>query len=142
MSILDQLTIDAMSPGDYAFILDSWLRSFKNSPRGHRMDDYFVSQRKTCETLLASADVLVVRPSDWPEGIAAWICGERRGERYVLHYVYVKKAVQRKGLAAALVKEQQGDATQLSYTHLRPPFSLFLERREFSYDRGLIRKAA
>jgi GNAT superfamily N-acetyltransferase len=142
VSILDQLTIDAMSPGDYAFILDSWLRSFKSSPRGHRMDDYWTSQRKTCEALLASADVLVVRPPDWPEGIAAWICGETRGEAYILHYVYVKKAVQRKGLASALVREQQGDAKRLSYTHLRPPFSLFVERMGFSYDRGLIRKVA
>ena len=140
-ALRETFTLRAMEPCDYSFILDSWLRSFKNSPRGCRLEDYWTSQRKTCEHLLGTTDVLIASPKDWPEGILGWICGETQGETCVVHYVYSKKAVQKMGLASFLVFELRGPSPKLAYTHLRPPFSLFIERLGGHYDRGLIRKA-
>lgn len=140
----DLLTIDAMGVGDLPFIVETWLRSFQNSPRGLRTEDYWTVQRTLCERLLGSAETLVMRPRDWDEGIVGWLCGERRGAEHIVHYAYVQNGgrdkrhpgYRRMGIASRLIAEQRGDATNLSYTHLRPPHCAMLERRGYVYDRG------
>lgn len=135
---LSLLTIDVMSEWDIPFVLDSWLKSFQNSPRGLRMDDYWKDQRATCERLLGSTETLVMRPKDWPEGIVGWLCGERRGSTHIVHYAVTKRDYRRLGVCKALLKEQAQSCTRHAFTHLRPPHSVFLERLGYVYDRGLI----
>jgi hypothetical protein len=132
--------IDVMQPCDFSYLLDSWLKGFKNSPRGVRTENYWTSQRAVCEKLLGSAETLIFRPKGWPEGIMGWLCGERQGSAHVVHFCVTKKAMRSAGICTALLKEQAGDATSFVYTHLRPPYSLTLEHRGYSYDRGRIHK--
>lgn len=107
-------------PTDHNFILSSWLESFRRSPNAGVLPDkpFYDSHRAHLEELLSrpSARVLCCySPSEAPPndlfGFIAWQPG-------VLHYVYVKHAYRKMGVAKALVLQAGLEPEKgLTYTY-------------------------
>jgi len=126
--------ITPMRDHDHAFVLDSWLESYRHAPSSHRLPSgvYFTRQRRTVERLLSHSDVKVARPPDWPEGVLGWLCAEQCGDVFVLHYGFVKSFYRKRGLGKALV-DAFAPTGRLVFTHLRPPYTDYLRDKGFSH---------
>lgn len=117
---------------DESFIYSSWLKSYKNSPHTRRWSDqsYDKYQRSKIASLLTRSIVIVARPVDWNDGILGWLCYEQTDAKYFLHYIYVKTAYRRNGIAARLV-DISGPQFSKYFTHLNLPYARYLPA-EFS----------
>lgn len=94
--------------GDYEFILNSWLQSYRDGATGSQLarrmsaDRYFSDEgfKGGIIRALTSGTVTVACDTDDPETIYGWACHD--GD--VLHYVYVRSAWRRKGLGRTLAE--------------------------------------
>ena len=95
---------------DTPFIFSSWLRSYASSAYGG--DNYYKRHHQVIEQLMARPGVrmLAATPKEDPQTIIGWSAQEDS----VLHYVYVKEAFRRMGVATLLVGEYD------TITHLTP----------------------
>lgn len=129
-------TFSPAKPEDRAYVLDSWLRSYEQSPWAMQVGEraYFERQRPLTERLLRDCDTVIARPVDWPDGIVGWACGQSLPSTFVLHYANVKRDYRRIGLGRALVL-QLGltDSQARVFTHPRPPWTNALKRHGFQY---------
>lgn len=126
------LNIEPARACDRDYVFDSWMRSYRDSPRTHKLEQevYDDHMQARIERLLARSIVLVARPDDWPEGILGWACVEPGDGTMTIHYGYTKNRLRGQGIFWTLVHHAQGSnsaATDPSveryFTHLRPPFS-------------------
>ena len=104
---------------DIPFILSSWLKSFWNAPavRGMTKTLYFRHEREAAVRLIQqSSIVMAVNPEDGDE-IYGYIVYEVVDGAYIMHYVYVKQAYRRKGLATNLIVRTIGDCEVAFYSH-------------------------
>ena len=91
---------------DLPFILDAWIRSFRNSPFGRTLTDeaYRQIQSEAVTQILQVASVLVVCLADDPDCIIGFVCHGKTKEGFTLiHYIYVKHSYRNAGLAQQLV---------------------------------------
>lgn len=99
---------------DTPFVFSSWLRSYKAS-RDTRVAPqvYFHEHHKVIEAILASpsVSVTVAVSTEDPNTILGWAAMD--SSKGVLHYVYVKEAFRRWGVATELV----GTLNINSYSH-------------------------
>lgn len=98
------VVIRAMEPLDTPFVFSSWLRSYRaNSDMRVSQSLYYAGHHEVIEGLLKApgVEVVVASPEGDPNTILGWCC---RGQG-VVHYVYVKEAFRRMGLAKMLVGE-------------------------------------
>ena len=136
--MLDGLfTFEPMRETDRAFVLDSWLRSYLESPLGTALggDRFFLHQRPVSERLLRACRVVVARPLDWPEGIAGWACADSAPGVFVLHYAVVKRDYRRIGVGRRMLAELGlGEQAVKVFTHRRPPWTDALNRHGFRWE--------
>lgn len=104
------------------------------------MKDYAARQHARIETFMQrGATFVMLRPTDWDEGIVGYACGECVRDTNVFHWAYVKSAYRKEGVARALLAQLASEAFRddLStgvYTHLRKPYTPALERRGFKLN--------
>lgn len=109
-------------PDDLVLVRSSWLKSYADSEFARHLtpasvwprasEEYWAAQRRVIEHLLARSRVEVI-----DDGVlAGWCCSEP--ERGVVHYVYVKHALDRrgKGIAKALLRDFEA-RDEVQYTH-------------------------
>lgn len=92
---------------DYAFVLDSWLKSTRdekwagNVPNNMAMA---VLQEAVRQLVLRGARILVAANPERSNQIVGWICAEagREGEK-IVHAIYTKRPFRRLGIAKALL---------------------------------------
>lgn len=98
---------------DYPFVLDSWLKSYSHSPRaaklGHR---YFSEMEHDARLLLSRSELLLATDTDSTDVLFGWMCLEKPT---YLHYVYVKHAARRRGIATELL-HSSGLDNRVEYT--------------------------
>jgi hypothetical protein len=95
-----------MAPGDVNFVLDSWLRSYRESPYAGCIPNnrFFDIMHEAVEGLLArGAKVEVACAKHDPDKILGWLCGEIINEELCLHFCYVKDPYRRMGLMTELL---------------------------------------
>lgn len=96
-----------MEPGDVNFVLDSWIRSYRESPwagvvPNHR---FFEVMHEAIEGLIARGTKVVVACAKTDTTrILGWVAYERLHDGVACHYVYVKDPFRRRGLATELLK--------------------------------------
>lgn len=107
MSSLADLGLKACGPTDdeIPFVLDAWCKSYRESPWAGTVanDKYHEVQRWTINSLIArGAGILLAVPLDpaMPRRVVGFVSYEKPN---LMHYVYVKKAYRRKGVAAGLI---------------------------------------
>lgn len=104
--------------GDRAMILDSWFKSYSDSPWAHHVGRYglFESEHpKVIERIVSSCPVIVACLEDDPEYIVGWAC--TRGP--LIHYCYVKGKFRGNNVARAMLLPFEKD-TRVQYTHTVP----------------------
>jgi ribosomal protein S18 acetylase RimI-like enzyme len=115
--------IFALQGSDFGFILNSWLKSYRNSKfaKGLKNETYYRNQGELIMGLLATAVTVVACADDDEDQILGYIVGQEPvdGPGYQVHYVYIKHLYRRLGFASALTKHLAGDRA-IYVTHWRP----------------------
>jgi len=99
---------------DTAFIMDSWLNSWRKSPWAGVIlnNDYYKTTRSVIEHLvLRGANFEVACHDKDPERILGWICTESTNEQEplcIVHCVYAKDAYLKLKVGAALLARAPG----------------------------------
>ena len=106
-SIRDQVRVLEMTEKSLPFVIDSWLKSYRDSEavQGLSREVYFDGQRGVIERLLKRATVRLVVNRDDPDQFYGWSCFESTVPIATLHYVYVKHKFRGFGLDDLLVSD-------------------------------------
>jgi GNAT superfamily N-acetyltransferase len=80
----------------------SWFESYRRG--GHapqvRFETYKVGQGRLIDALLSTREMLVAFNPIEPDEVCGWACFDKQ----CVHYVYVKQAYRRRGIATALLE--------------------------------------
>jgi ribosomal protein S18 acetylase RimI-like enzyme len=106
---------------DTAFVVDSWLKSFRSSSGDVPGPIYWRSHREVVDALLQRANVLVACNPEDASQIFGWAAFEKRAGVLVLHYLYVKEPFRRYGIATRLLRTLSAKGCQ--YTHHTKAFA-------------------
>lgn len=93
---------------DTNFILNSWLKSFRNAPFAQNIAShlYYEVQKRIIEHCLKHHDVRVICVADDDNHIVGYACFNEAGDASVnVDYIYIKSPYRRFGLAKELVKD-------------------------------------
>lgn len=105
-SLAEIVAFRPMAPGDVNFVLDSWLRSYRESPWAGCTPNnvFFQVYHEAIEGLLArGAKVEVACAKHDPDKILGWICSEAVKGGSCVHFTYIKDPYRRMGLATELI---------------------------------------
>lgn len=95
-------------PSDLPFVVDSWLNSYRMAPRARDMGDvYFAEQKAIVRRLCNDAGLVIACDAEDPEAILGWLCATNPPNIEpdpVVHYVYVRAAGRRCGVARRLLE--------------------------------------
>lgn len=94
-----------MKTEDRNFVVNSYLKSYRNSPDAQHVvgDFYFTGQTRILEKLLQTAEVVVACNPDKEDDIYGYAIVEGSKSRPVVHYVYIKQAFRRQKLAQRIL---------------------------------------
>lgn len=134
MSLL-QYSKNLARPSDIQFIYNSWLKSLRTYGKNNinpiykniRKSTYFKYQHDKIESIIENCKVLIARSNNDEDQIYGWIAYDLNAS---VHYVYVKNAYRRMGVATDLLNTTVPDFKKATffYTH-RTPLMGFLEQR-------------
>lgn len=101
---------------DRAFIFATWLKSLRFGSELEEVppDLYYEGQHRIIEQLLDRCMVLVAHAPEDPDTLLGWAVMDPL-DGFVLHYVYVKGAFRRLGIAKALLAGW--DLVNMQYSH-------------------------
>lgn len=113
-----------MLAGDRAYVLETWLHSYRTAPMAARLPDWAYWSRYghvgLVEDLLERSEVTVLGLPEGGPWMFGWMChGPRR-----LHYVFVRYEFRRQGLGRRLIESLPGG--EMAITHLTPDGSRLL----------------
>lgn len=92
-------------PTDYNFILNAWMRSYRDSQRTMKNEVYFPGQQNLISELAKRRQLVIGCDGDTPEWIAGFICGiPLEDGRLVVDYIYVKHAYRSRGIGRGLLQ--------------------------------------
>ena len=93
-------------PSDHNFILNSWLKSYRNSDFGKKIpnDVYYKSHAILIASILATATTVVACDPEAHHVVYGYLCysPNNEGPDY-FHYIYCKNSFRKLGIAKALV---------------------------------------
>lgn len=90
---------------DRSFILRSWIRCHRRNHSGISDEDYFYGQTHLIYALSGNSKIVIACDAAKPEFILGFACGRMatNGRDIIMHYVYVKEAYRKNGVARDLV---------------------------------------
>lgn len=100
--------IRALEESDKPFILNSWLKSNRDSllVKGVSNTIYFEKHHAVVMNLLDVSTTVILCDPDSPKIVYAYLVFEvRKGNRLILHYAYTKRSFRRMGLMRSLIQE-------------------------------------
>ncbi len=126
------MILDTPTAEEFAFVFDSWARSFRRSPwAGCVPNNLWDAVSRECSKGIVDrgARVVVARPDD-----VARVMGYSvyEPDRRVLHFLYVKDSFRRMGVGTALLNEAAPDG-DWTYSHRTRVSQKFLGSR-FVWD--------
>ena len=107
------------------FILNSWLKSNRWTDA---RAEYYTEMSPAIKAIIRENRVMVATITEEPDCFVGWICG-KSGE---LHYVYIKSAFRRDGVAKELIKRVCGDKGVYTFRTRNKAFLRYLEKKGFS----------
>jgi len=113
---------------DMPYVLSSWISSYRDHTlsrlvRAIPSPEYHPRWNRIAQDLIARSRVLLAAAPEDESVILGWICFEESRPRR-LHYLHVKRAFQRLGLARALMAAADidlRDETPVLYSHKTTP---------------------
>jgi GNAT superfamily N-acetyltransferase len=123
--------IRIMEPGDVNFVLNSWMKSNRDSSTYRHVPSakYFGEHERRIKRLQGDivrqhlegglADIAVAYDPEKPGDIFGWACAQNDFNTPVLHYVYVKESYRQMGFAGDLLKSVgvEREDTSVRFTH-------------------------
>jgi hypothetical protein len=107
---------------DLPFIVNAWLKSFRDSCPAATNETYFAEQKAVVLRLLNECETLLAVDPESPHHILGFVNWDPRpsgpARLPTLHYVYVKFALRRNGLAAALLSEAGLSTVPIYVSHV------------------------
>lgn len=106
-----EITFRKPHQGDFKFVFDSWLRSWRTSPWAGCIPNnvYYPLTRSAIEQLVGrGAEFIVACLAKAPERILGWVCYEQAGPEALVHYCYVKDPYLPLGIGEQLVGQVPG----------------------------------
>lgn len=100
--------IRSFNEDDTNFILNSWLKSFRNSPFAQNIAPYiyYTVQKRIIEDCIRNHDIRVICVADDSSHIVGYACFSEIADGLVnIDYIYIKSPYRRFGLAKELVKD-------------------------------------
>lgn len=120
-----------LAEGDVNFVLNSWLKSYEDSGWTKVAGKaYWKGHRIAILRLIRSAHVVIACDPEDHDTILGWAC---TNGRYV-HYVYVKRAFRRYGLAKRLLADHVKMLSPVVYTHRWNPILHLIPPANWTYD--------
>lgn len=108
-----------LEPGDFAFVMDSWLKGWRSSPWAGVVpnNQYGDVQRSVVEGLVGrGAKFRVLADAEDPTRIKAWVCSEvERTGKTVVHFLHTRSQTSQDDLQR-LLSETEGSKPGF-YTH-------------------------
>lgn len=91
---------------DQSFVFNAWLKSYRSQEIFRNIPNqlFFAGQQKVVERLINNHETLVIT-SDDPNQIIGFVNYEVLGNNIILHYVYVKHAFRRMGIAKEVINK-------------------------------------
>lgn len=120
----DSIKLRAIRPEDVNFVLNAWLKSYRNSSvcRSIPNDQYYAGHQGLLRTILSSygTNVTILTPANDDDHIIGFVV--YNGVAPLLHYVYVKHSFRHFGFGRFLVNSVTSMAapTTWSCTHICP----------------------
>lgn len=87
-------------PTDLAWVVDTWLRSYRQHHCDVDHDSYFAAQRKLIEGLIPQTLVVIACDPEDEDHVFGWACVKDD----VVHYVYVKHTLRSVGVATDMLR--------------------------------------
>lgn len=96
------LTLRPGEARDRAYVHSTWMHSYQHSRVAHDLGERYTRVwRKVIDDLLERSTLVIAYQNDAPDIIIGWLCFEP--ESALLHYVYVRGALHRFGVASVLL---------------------------------------
>lgn len=118
------------------FILNSWLKSYRWSDKDN--PDYYRNLAPEIKRLIKTNRVMVATLAEEPDCFVGWACGTKGR----LHYVYVKSAFRRDGVARELIEKICGQYGTYTFTSRNNAFLRYLDEKGFEYAKEKQRNKA
>lgn len=118
--------VRAMEGDEFALMFSTWLKSAQSSKTKEQLSAdtriYFRMHHQAICNFMArkNARIEAIVHLEVPETILGWIAWEKRGGAHVVHFVFVKSAYRRQGVARALFEGTLGlgwKTKAVDYTH-------------------------
>lgn len=125
------------NPEDVSFIFNSWLKSYRTSEMCKPMTNevYFAEQHRLIENLVTSCKVIIACNEQDPKHLYGWICAGDTDGIFTLHYIYIKQAFRKMGLAKMLLEICGHDGSTMGiYTHHTLPMKFWAGRYILLYQ--------
>ena len=121
---------------DLALIADSWLKTYRHSPVVANIRDgaFYTGHKRVVVSCLEACGAWVVCLADDPRVIVGWICAGPG----LLHYVYVKAAFRRNGIALDMLRPLGLDVSPLIVTHYNDRVRKWQRTRDVRFDPYLL----
>jgi GNAT superfamily N-acetyltransferase len=123
---------------DKNFILNSWLKSYRNAPAVKKMENsaYYHEQGKIIKALLENANVLIACDENDHNNIYGYLVSQRQQGVFIIYYLYTKLPFRNFGIGKKLI---QARAHQLGvhagvYTHHTEAASSLAYKYRFMYN--------
>ena len=119
------------NPEDVNFIFSSWLRNYRASEMTRPMSNevFYAEQHRLIEALILKSKVVIACNNNDPSQMYGWICAGETDGIFTLHYIYVKHAFRRMGIAKMLIEAcGHTGASAGIYTHHTFPMTLWANR--------------
>ncbi len=112
------LQLRRLQPQDHNFVLDTWLRSHRQTPWGLSMLEaiYFRNHRRRVLAALERSTTVVSCDPEFEDQIFGYIVLEDHGEMACVHYMYLKDLYRGMGIGKQMM-ELIPQASYLFYSH-------------------------
>lgn len=98
------LTFRGIEADDFHFVLNAWMRSYRDCKRTMKNSEYFQGQQNLIAELAKRRQLVIGCDADTPAWIAGFCCGTLLDDgRLLLDYVYVKQAYRERGIGRGLL---------------------------------------
>lgn len=111
--------IRSIAKGDVEFITSTWLKNYRVNSKwgsGLRKNVFFHEHNHLVQRHLAGSKIMVACDPDELGHIFGYLIGKNEQDYDTLHYIYVKGAFRKMGVASDLLKDFR-KADSLFYTH-------------------------
>lgn len=133
-TIKETLKIRPMDEGDFNFVINSWLKTYKYSGPFKRVADriYFDHYEPKVKTLIKKSDVYIACLKEDPAVIIGYLAIERKGSD-IIHFCLVKDLWQKMGVAKYLLETAE-PSRHASYTHWTDPMNSLSNKVTYTFN--------